>query len=59
MPGCRQLHPFRATQQQCAAEVVFEIRHALADRRGDGMRALGGTGDAARIGHGYEQFQVT
>ena len=56
--GCSQLDAFGAAHEERRAEALFQIGDALADRRGDGVRALRRARNAARIGDGHEQFQI-
>ena len=56
--GRRQLDALGAAHDEGRAETLLQIRDALADRRGDGVRALRGACDAARVGDRREQFQV-
>ena len=56
--GGGQLDAFGCTHDERAAEDLLQIGNALADRRGDSVRALGRPRDAAGIRNGDEQLQV-
>lgn len=55
----RQFDAFGAAHQQGGPEIVFQVGNALTDGGGNRMRAIRGARDAARLGYGHEQFQVS